>query len=266
MNKITRHYIESEGLQIHYYKSGDSKNSLLLFHESPQSGQVYLKAFPYLSRDFTVYAFDTPGYGMSDAPEKPLNIVDYSALLVGAIKNLPINNYATGGCHTGASIALEVIKQLGQQNALFCVLNGVPYFSEEERNKYANSWSPEVQIDDKGEHLMWAWNRYKNIYGDKASSEMINFGTIGILNCLDKYNWAYNAAFDYVPDKLIEELDVPILFLNTNNDLLTHCDIEANKVAKNSTISLHTDHLGQLHLREPEIYGTEVIKFYKTLS
>ena len=33
---------------------------------------------------------------------------------------------------------------------------------------------------------MWAWNRYKNIYGDKASSEMINFGTIGILNCLDK--------------------------------------------------------------------------------
>ena len=169
-------------------------------------------------------------------------------------------------CHTGASIALEVIKQLGQQNALFCVLNGVPYFSEEERNKYANSWSPEVQIDDKGEHLMWAWNRYKNIYGDKASSEMINFGTIGILNCLDKYNWAYNAAFDYVPDKLIEELDVPILFLNTNNDLLTHCDIEANKVAKNSTISLHTDHLGQLHLREPEIYGTEVVKFYKTLS
>ena len=113
---------------------------------------------------------------------------------------------------------------------------------------------------------MWAWNRYKNIYGDKASSEMINFGTIGILNCLDKYNWAYNAAFDYVPDKLIEELDVPMLFLNTNNDLLTHCDIEANKVAKNSTISLHTDHLGQLHLREPEIYGTEVVKFYKTLS
>ena len=53
MNKITRHYVESEGLQIHYYKSGDSKNSLLLFHESPQSGQVYLKAFPYLSRDFT---------------------------------------------------------------------------------------------------------------------------------------------------------------------------------------------------------------------
>ena len=119
MNKITRHYVESEGLQIHYYKSGDSKNSLLLFHESPQSGQVYLKAFPYLSRDFTVYAFDTPGYGMSDAPEKPLNIVDYSALLVGAIKNLPINNYATGGCHTGASIALEVIKQLGQQMHCF---------------------------------------------------------------------------------------------------------------------------------------------------
>ena len=55
------------------------------------------------------------------------------------------------------------------------------------------------------------------------------------------------------------------IFLNSKKDLLTHCDIEADKVAKNSKLSLHTDHPGQLHMREPEIYSAEVISFYNSL-
>ncbi len=264
--KISRGYVNASGLQIHYYTAGNSNISLVLFHESPQSGKVYEKTIPYLAEYFTVYAFDTPGYGMSDSPKKPLNIEEYSSILVEAINNLPIKKYATGGCHTGASIALEVINQKGIEDAVFCELNGVPYFSKEEREKYANSWSPNIEINESGDHLIWAWDRYRNIYGEDASKELINFGTVGILNCLDSYNWAYNAAFEYVPDELIKNLDIPILFLNTKNDLLTHCDIEADKAAKNSQISIISDHVGQLHLREPELYSKEVVKFYNSLS
>lgn len=265
-NKISKHYLSVADIQVHFYKSGNKDISLLLFHESPQSAKVYLESMKFLSEVFTVYAFDTPGYGMSDAPKSPQKIESYASILCEVIKKLNIGQYGTGGCHTGASIALEVIKQFNTENAKFCVLNGVPYFSSEERMRYADNWSPDVEIENDGSHLLWAWNRYINIYGENSPKELINFGTVGILSCLEKYNWAYNAAFEYIPDDLIHNLDLPILYLNTKNDLLTHCDLEAAKNSKNATVSFLTDHPGQLHMREPELYANEIIKFYKTLS
>ena len=263
---IQKGYTDTSNGQIHYSHMGEGEVSLLLFHESPQSCQVYEKVIPYLSENFSVYAFDTPGYGMSTPPESPLKIEEYAQLLVEGINNLDINKYAVGGCHTGASLALEVINLKGRENAIFCVLNGVPYFSAEERQEYMNNWSPDIEIDENGEHLLWAWERYKRIYGEETSKEMLNFGAVGILGCLQRYNWAYNAAFEYVPDSLLKDLDIPILFLNTKKDLLAQSDIEADKITINSKISLHTNHPGQLHLREPEIYSSEIINFYNSLD
>jgi pimeloyl-ACP methyl ester carboxylesterase len=255
----------SEG-QIHFSKMGEGDVSLLLFHESPQSSKVYERVIPYLAEKFSVYAFDTPGYGMSTPPSSPLKIEEYAKLLVEGINNLKIQEYAVGGCHTGASLALEVLNTKGTDDAIFCVLNGVPYFSVEERQEYMNNWSPGIEIEENGEHLIWAWKRYQRIYGAAASKELINFGAVGILGILDRYNWAYNAAFEYVPDSLLKNLDIPILFLNTKKDLLTQSDIEANKITQNSELSLHTNHAGQLHLREPIIYSSEIINFYNSLS
>lgn len=251
--------------QIHYSHMGEGDVSLLLFHESPQSSKVYEKVIPHLAKNFSVFAFDTPGYGMSTPPRKPLKIEEYAKLLVEGINNLDIQKYAVGGCHTGASLALEVVNIKGSEDAKFCVLNGVPYFSTEERDEYMNNWSPDIDIDENGDHLIWAWKRYQRIYGEAASKELINFGAVGILGILDRYNWAYNAAFEYIPDNLLKNLDIPILFLNTKKDLLTNSDIEASKVVKNSRLSLHTNHAGQLHLREPIVYSSEVISFYNSL-
>ena len=262
---IQKGYTTTSQGQIHYTQMGEGEVSLLLFHESPQSCKVYEKVIPYLSDKFSVYAFDTPGYGMSTPPDSPLKIEEYAQLLVEGINNLNINKYAVGGCHTGASLALEVINLKGINDAIFCVLNGVPYFSIEERKEYMDNWSPNVEISENGDHLIWAWKRYKRIYGEEASKEMINFGAVGILECLEKYNWAYNAAFEYVPDSLFQDLEIPNLFLNTKKDLLTKSDIKAAKITKNSKISLHTDHPGQLHIREPEIYSSEIINFYNSL-
>jgi pimeloyl-ACP methyl ester carboxylesterase len=259
-------YIDINNGQIHYSHIGEGDVALFLFHESPQSAKVYANVMPYLADNFSVYAFDTPGYGNSTPPKKPLKIEEYASILVEGIDKLDIKKYATGGCHTGASLALEIINLKGQDDAVFCVLNGVPYFSSEERQEYMNNWSPDIEISENGEHLIWAWQRYKRIYGHEASKELVNFGAVGILECLEKYNWAYNAAFEYVPDSLLKNLDVPILFLNSKKDLLTHCDIEADKITKNSTLSLQSDHPGQLHMREPKIYSSEIIKFYNSLS
>ena len=101
---------------------------------------------PYLADNFSVYAFDTPGYGNSTPPKKPLKIEEYASILVEGIDKLDIKKYATGGCHTGASLALEIINLKGQDDAVFCVLNGVPYFSSEERQEYMNNWSPDIEI------------------------------------------------------------------------------------------------------------------------
>ena len=65
-------YIDINNGQIHYSHIGEGDVALFLFHESPQSAKVYANVMPYLADNFSVYAFDTPGYGNSTPPKKPL--------------------------------------------------------------------------------------------------------------------------------------------------------------------------------------------------
>ena len=105
-NILKNGYIDINNGQIHYSHIGEGDIALFLFHESPQSAKVYANVMPYLSDDFSVYAFDTPGYGNSTPPNKPLKIEEYASILVEGIDKLDVKKYATGGCHTGASLAL----------------------------------------------------------------------------------------------------------------------------------------------------------------
>ena len=64
--RITRHIatINNER-QVHYRRAG-SGSPIILLHQSPKSSEEYIPLINELSDQYTVFAPDTPGNGLSD--------------------------------------------------------------------------------------------------------------------------------------------------------------------------------------------------------
>ncbi len=68
----TSHYVEANGLRLHYTEAGEGE-PILLLHGFPTSSHLYRNILPKLGETHRAIAIDLPGYGLS---EKPLD-VDY---------------------------------------------------------------------------------------------------------------------------------------------------------------------------------------------
>jgi len=71
---FTPHYLEQDGLRMHYVDEGDG-NPVLLLHGEPTWAYLYRKMIPPLAGVARVVAPDYFGFGRSD---KPMRIEDYS--------------------------------------------------------------------------------------------------------------------------------------------------------------------------------------------
>ena len=83
----------------------------MCFHASPLSGQSYEHFLEIIGQDRLAIAPDTPGYGMSDAPDQPINISDYAAAMVHLLDKLGITETDLMGYATGSFIAAELARQ-----------------------------------------------------------------------------------------------------------------------------------------------------------
>jgi pimeloyl-ACP methyl ester carboxylesterase len=86
MKKVTDHYVDSNGVKIHYVKAG--KGPMILFiHGFPDFWYSWHKQMEGLMDEYTVVALDTRGYNLSDKPEKqedyamPLLVGDVAAVI-----------------------------------------------------------------------------------------------------------------------------------------------------------------------------------------
>ncbi len=235
--------------------------ALALFHESPLSSQIFERCLPLLGDKLRVFAFDTPGYGLSDPPEHALEIPGYAALLLEALDQLALPSFAVAGVHTGASIAVEIAVQSGPGRVTHAVLSGVPLFTEQERAEFLASWAPEKHAEPDGSHLTWAWERYQRIWGVDSPPELLNLGAVHIAANLLHYNSAYNAAFRYDPGPALQDLHCPVFLFNPANDLIVYTDERVIKLLPHARLTHVPAMRGQLPWRAPELYASEVIGF-----
>lgn len=222
--ELIRGYANTEWGQVHYQRAGEKGPSLVLFHESPLSSEIYAPVLDPLGDDLDVIAFDTPGYGASDAPAGPLEIPEYAERLLQAIDFLGLETFNVGGCHTGASIAVEVARQAGRERVSKAVLTGLPLLDPKERDWWMTNWAPPMTPAADGSHLRWAWERYQEIWADDTPVELQNMAVMQILRVLDCYNWGYSAAFSYDPGPALKQLSCPVMLLNAEHDHMAHTD------------------------------------------
>jgi haloalkane dehalogenase len=261
LSRVRRGYVDLAFGQVHYRAAGTEGPAIVLFHESPLSSQIFEPVLPLLGASLRAFAFDTPGYGLTDPPPGVLEIPGYAALILEAIDRLPLDRFAVGGAHTGASIAIEIAMQAGEDRVTHAILSGVPLFTEEERAEFLSSWAPEVRAETDGGHLHWAWQRYQRIWGADSPPELLNLGAVHIAANMSHYNSAYNAAFRYDPGPALKQLKCPLYLLNAEHDLIVYTDARVMEILPHANFKHVPGLRGQLPWRAPQMYAHEVVNF-----
>ncbi len=59
-----------ENISMFAIVEGNGPETLILIHGIPSSSYEYYYALPLLAKEFTVVAFDLPGFGFSDKPQE----------------------------------------------------------------------------------------------------------------------------------------------------------------------------------------------------
>ena len=101
------------GLEIHYLRTGGSKQPLIALHGLMGSGECLLPLARGLETDFDVILPDARGHGGTSAPETGYLYEDLAADVIGLIRALNLDTPVLIGHSMGGMIAAIVAARLG---------------------------------------------------------------------------------------------------------------------------------------------------------
>jgi pimeloyl-ACP methyl ester carboxylesterase len=109
MSDWTSGDVASNGIRMHYYRTGGDKPPLVLSHGAIDSGLCWTRVARALENEYDVIMPDARGHGLSDAPPTGYTSADHAADLLGLIDALGLRRPALGGHSMGARCVLRLI-------------------------------------------------------------------------------------------------------------------------------------------------------------
>lgn len=231
----SRRYVATSKGNVHVRMDGDpAATQVALLHSSPGSADSYDSLIKDLARDHLVIAPDLLGNGYSDAPE----IVDtdlkyYADSLVEVLDALDLNCLVFG-THTGAGIAIELA--INRPERIFGVVaEGMPSFTDEEREELLARYTPSFTPEKNGEHLVRAWHMLRDMQlfwpwyrsdadhirsTNPSSADLLQHQFVQLLKSGETYSRAYRASFKYPAKQRLPLLQVPTLLCADPKDML----------------------------------------------
>jgi pimeloyl-ACP methyl ester carboxylesterase len=230
--RITRHFLTVGNRRVHYTRAGEGP-AVCLLHASPCSAKVLSLPQQVFAGHFTALAFDTPGFGLSDLlPLEQPEIEDFADGLAEALTALGVEQTATYGRHTGASIAVEFARRHPARCAM-ALTDGFPVFSAKAAEERLSRYLLPIVPQWDGSHLVWLWFRYRDQHvfwpwhnqtlafradTDAPDPDFNHRGVIELLEAGDGYRIGYSAAFRHRGLAMLPELTVPVCFGNRPGD------------------------------------------------
>jgi pimeloyl-ACP methyl ester carboxylesterase len=203
------HYLDVAGLQLHLRTGGDGPPVVML-HPSPLSSTAILPIAEGLARHFRVYAFDTPGYGLSDQlPRQPDSLDAYLPIFAQALDALDLGCVCLYGCATGAQLAVEFAKRWPERIALL-VLDTAGHIDSNECERIVRDYFPDVTPQRDGRHLVTLWQMVRDLFvffpwcdsrevsrvdRDLPPPAVMQAMLLDYLRAGERYDWAYRPAF-----------------------------------------------------------------------
>jgi len=219
---VERSYVDGGYGQMHVRVARPEKPTsrpLMCFHLSPISGIVYETWLGEIGRDRVAVAPDTPGYGMSDAPDRPPTIADFARAHGDVMNAFDFEEVDLMGYHTGSKISVELARQ-HPDRVKHLVLISAPVYTEEELAKQYQDMGDVTAPQEDGSHLLRMWNGSWNWRGPEQTPADLMRKFPDIVQGGDKKPWGHRAAFSYTYPETIGDVEAPILVLNTNDDLV----------------------------------------------
>ena len=226
---ILRAYTRCRHGQMHYRVAGpvdSARVPVVLLHQNPSSGFEYEPLIDELAKDRRVFAFDTPGYGMSDAPPSLPGMAGYAAAFSDALNALETDGLLSGpidlyGFHTGTLLCSELaIARPDRVRRL--ALTGIPMFPADVAAKKLDEAltypTPEESGDSTLTLLRNLWNYVVSSRDPAVPLQKAVFNFADKAHVLDRFTWAYQGvwAWDYARLGLVSQ---PALLLQPAEDL-----------------------------------------------
>lgn len=142
MDKIQSRKIEVEGRNVHYYQAGQGE-PLMVIHGGGGDARTWLENIEMLSKKYSVYAPDLPGYGNSQPLEGNYYIPELTDFVDSFSNSIGLERFNLAGHSLGGGVALNYALKfphkinklvlvsslcLGREIALWVRLLSIPAF------------------------------------------------------------------------------------------------------------------------------------------
>lgn len=142
---------------VHYRTCGEGPAALLL-HDSVKSSAALIPLAKQLSRNFRVFALDTPGYGNSDPLPGQPEIIDFAHALRDTLDALKLDKVFIYGRHTSSKVVLELLCHWPERFEVG-VMDGLSLSDRPYDAGFVAKYLPPIEIDDRGAYLAGAWTQ-----------------------------------------------------------------------------------------------------------
>jgi len=228
-------FVDVGGRLVHYARGGAGP-AVAMLHGSPQSHRALLPLARRLAERFTVFAFDTPGYGASDPLPGTPGIGAFGDALAETLHALGLGPVPVYGTHTGASIALEAANR-HPRTVSRAVLDGFALFTPAERDDLLARHLPPLRTEWDGSHMAALWSRVRDqgVFfpwfrhedearrgGDPAGVAAQHRAVLDLFHAGPHYATAYGASIAHDHAALYVAPERVRLFCRTSDVLVGH--------------------------------------------
>ena len=144
-------YVNTNGLQLHYWRTGGDKPQVLLLHGLTDNGACWNPVIAALKTDYDFIASDARGHGLSDGPEHGYSPIDHAADAAGLIQALGLNKPVVVG-HSMGGMQATVLAAQHPELVRGVVVEDPAWFSPDnqtpaERRARADTWAEGLRTD-----------------------------------------------------------------------------------------------------------------------
>ncbi|WP_460451066.1 alpha/beta fold hydrolase [Alsobacter sp. SYSU BS001988] len=242
---VWNQYVETSRGRMHLRRAGGAGRPLLVIPTGGGSSAQFAPVVAGLARGRQTFSVDYLGNGLSDKPDRPVEIGDLADDMVALIEALGFPQVDVWGSHTGALVGLELAVRRPDLVGR-AVLEGPVFISQDFQQDLLARYFPPIAPDPWGLHLQFAWNWRRDMFlywpwyrVERAaarqlglpSAEQLNLYTVGILESGPTYDRAYRSAFTYDTRSRMPLLRTPTLVCAGPNDMLIDGLKEAQALA-----------------------------------
>jgi len=241
MTLIDRAFARIEEGLVHYRHAGPADGpALLMLHASPGSSrglERLMQEIGAVAPTLRMLAPDTLGNGDSVEPsEAAPDIAWYADRVAEFMDATGTAEAVVYGTHTGARIAAELaIRHPAKVSQV--IFDGIGDYEPEMRTLLLDRYAPEVEPDEYGRHLIWAFNfirdqatHYPYFLRDPEhrlmtravpGAEEMHERVVELLKSVTSYHKSYRAAFAYPATERLPMVARPCAFLDSVAELPT---------------------------------------------